>query len=137
MKISLKDIQIQNSTYTFQATYTEGNYHVDIEVFRCMSETYWEKGVDLVTPIKNYPRKGATSSMDDTQSLADAQRVLSCYVKWDGCSDIDFYPDRKGNEHFCGKKSATEIGLVIDQVYEFARETMGSEIVHDIGLFND
>lgn len=82
-----------------------------------------------------YKRKGATCSDDTTTDLNDAQRVFTAYIKWDGCSDFDFYPDRGGNDHFCGKSYAVSLGETIGSAYELALELLGDK-ADDEDMFN-
>lgn len=128
----IKEVIIYHSTYIIRANDIKAeNYHVNLEIFRSVGECYSEEGVDYDPPRKCFPRKGETNSLNTTYDLADAQRVLQGYIKWDGCSDIDFFPDHGGNEHFCGKPGAVGLGALIDHAYEFAREIMGDKVLDD------
>lgn len=102
---------------------------VDVEVFRATGE---DEGEHLL-----FQRKNAENGMDVTGSLDEAERVLEGDVKWDGCSNLNFFPDCGGNEHFCGKNSAIELGLVLSALYDDARELMGPEKVFDLDLYEN
>lgn len=132
-----KEVTVGHQLFVLRVkNFKEDNYHVDIEAFAVTGEVYSEKGLEYDPPMKSFARKGARSSMDTTYELDEAQRVIDGYVKWDGCSDLDFFPDRNGNDHFCGKNNAMGLGLLIGEIYEFARELLGSK-VSDRELFND
>jgi hypothetical protein len=134
---STKNIKINNTEYVLCLTKDDSeSVTVDIDVFEVKGECYQEKGVVYDPPKPYYPLKGSNCSYDTTYDTENAQRVVSAYVKWDGCSDIDFYPDSDGNEHYCGKNSAVQLGSVIESVYDFAKEALGPEVIHDLGLFN-
>lgn len=126
--VQTKEIMIGNTTYFLKANYKSEDCYVDIETFICVGECYQEKDEIYDPPKKQFPKKGATSSNDTTYNLEDAQRVFSGYIKWDGCSDVDFYPDHRGNEHFCGIKAALALGSLLEASYEFARELMGDKV---------
>jgi hypothetical protein len=66
-----------------------------------------------------------------TYSLDEAQRVVEGYIKWDGCSDITFYPDQGGNVHFCGEKSAKVIGELLRVTYQIAEGFLGDKVDKD------
>jgi hypothetical protein len=126
MNIYHKELQINSSFYIFRA-HLENEVVVGIEAFRSVGETY---PIDMADDeaIKTFARKGSTDSLDITTDFSEAQRVLEGTIKWDGCSDINFYPDTAGNEHYCGKPVAIELGQVIGESYEFARELMGNSV---------
>lgn len=83
----------------------------------------------------SYVKVGSNGNAATTTNLEEAQRVLEGYVKWDGCSDFDFYPDHGGNEHFCGKKHAVGLGKLLDFIYDEARTMMGPETVWDVEMY--
>jgi hypothetical protein len=63
---------------------------------------------------------------------------LTGSVKWDGCSNWDF-PDLRENNtllHFCGRRAALAVGVLLDRCYTLAKELMGPETVHDPALFD-
>jgi len=86
---------------------------IKVEVFKSWVSMY-EDG------SKQYPIRGAVSGMDTTDDLEQAQRMFTGTIKWDGCSDLNFFPDEDGYEHFCGRKGAIALGELINQAYEIA-----------------
>lgn len=108
---------------------------VNIEAFRVVGEVHSEGGVEFDPPRKEYERKGATNSMDTTPNLDEAQRVIEGSIKWDGCSNLNFFPDEKGYVHFCGKNGAVVMGNLLAAMYDEAKELMGPKAVHDVELF--
>lgn len=130
--MKIKEITINNALYFLVAKDLDPeNYHVNLTAIACVGETISEKGVDYDPPKKNFARRGAIHSLDTTYELDDAQRVFSGSIKWDGCSDIDFFPDEEGNNHFCGKQSAIDLGLLLGEAYGFAKEIMGEKVYDD------
>lgn len=100
--------------------------HVDVEVFAIAAEDEDEK------PL--FEKKGSTCSMDVTEDINDAQRVIEGMVKWDGCSHLNFFPDEEGYVHYCGRTSAVQLGELIGLVYDEARKGM-TDKVHDLELY--
>lgn len=120
--------------YTYRLSPGTDGYYVEFEVFHSTGETVWEKGVSIDPPRRNYERKDSRSSNDQTDNIDEAQRMLEGSVKWDGCSNIQFFPDDGAYTHFCGKNGAMEIGQVLATVYDLARVMMG-DTVCDVGLY--
>ena len=85
--------------------------------------------------FNTYVKVGSNGNGTTTINLEEAQRVLEGYIKWDGCSDFDFYPDHGGNEHFCGKRHAVGLGKLLEFIYDEARIIMGSEKVWDVEMY--
>jgi hypothetical protein len=110
-------------------------YSVEVEAYTVTGEVLRENFVDYDPPKKTYERVGATSSNDTTYSLEDAKRTFEGWIKWDGCSDIQFFPDEMGNNHFCGKASAVNLGLLVSEAYDHAATFMGDKV--DEGCFYD
>jgi len=67
--------------------------------------------------IKCYWRKGADSSMDDTEDFNDAERYISGSVKWDGCSHFNF-GDEEGYLHLCGGSDIGKLQNTLRVIYE-------------------
>ena len=132
MSKTLKEIKINHSTYIIQAELDNEDLYVNFKVFAVVGECYSEMGVEYDPPKKEFIRRGSTSSMDTTFDLEEARRMLSGTVKFDGCSDLIFFPDESGYEHFCGRKSASNIGQVIDAVYSLAVVMLGSNADGDL-----
>jgi hypothetical protein len=68
-----------------------------------------------------------------TEDLAIAQVFLSGSIKWDGCSNLQFDAQEHCMLHFCGKKAATDVGVLLGRLYEMAWEMMPGTT--DRGLF--
>jgi len=85
--------------------------------------------------VRYYERKGAKDSSDHVTDTNEAAMHLKGTIKWDGCSDITFFPDDDGDYHACGRRNATNIGTLIDQLYGMAKDMMGPEFVHNLSLF--
>lgn len=73
-----------------------------------------------------YWRKGADSSMDDTDNFDDAERYIEGTVKWDGCSHFNF-GDGTGYLHLCGGAHIEQLGQVCNVIYERCGELMVAE----------
>jgi len=62
-------------------------------------------------------------SEPDVESHAEAEPVLTGFVKWDGCSQFDM-----GNQHLCGADSFTKHIALLRHIYHRAFELMGREM---------
>ena len=122
----VRHIELGGLEYTLSACIGTNDYYVDVVAWAVTGEVYEEMEVEFDPPKRIYERKGATSSLDTTYDLGEAQRVFEGFIKWDGCSDLTIYPDEDGNNHFCGAQSARSLGLVISAAYDLAKELMGS-----------
>lgn len=119
-----KEVTLNHITYILRAKPSpKMETAVDVEAFKCVGEVS-EDGV----AHKEYRRRGASSLKHRVRDLNDANRVFTAAIKWDGCSDINFYPDRGGNEQFCGKPCVTNIGCLLGAAYELASELMGDKV---------
>ena len=69
-----------------------------------------------------FDRAGAVSKPSPTKKTSEAQVYLSGFVKWDGCSTLRF--DAQGDRllHFCGKREATNVGVLLRRLYDLAAE---------------
>ena len=110
--------------------------HVTLEVFQIRHEVTCEKGVVLDPPRKEFQLRGKSGIDEITTELNEASRVLEGSIKWDGCSNLDFYPDEEPMYHFCGKGDLTRYTDMLAKVYDLAREAMGDKVC-DIELYND
>lgn len=102
-------------------------YVVDVEAFNI---TGWDENNS-----PEYEEKNAMCGSDTTINIDKAKRILVGTIKWDGCSDINFYPDNDGCSHFCGMKSALDLGYILGALYEEAKKTM-QITVSDLDMFN-
>ena len=104
---------------------------------QCFAVTHFEeihfaddpKGKTVEGPF--FERRGATASNDTTNLLDEAQRVFEGTIKWDGCSDIRFYPDEGGYSHYCGRPGACDLGFLMDNAYSLAKEVMGDKVYEE------
>ena len=59
-------------------------------------------------------------SPDPTEHLAEAQKFLHGYVKWDGCSNWHFDIQDDCMIHFCSSEQAEDIGVLFRELYLLA-----------------
>jgi hypothetical protein len=78
--------------------------------------------IDDGNPIAN--KKDATSSPDPAASIEDSQIFLHGSIKWDGCSNWQFDEQERVMLHFCGRKNATNLGILMDRLYDWASEVI-------------
>lgn len=57
-----------------------------------------------------------------TDDFAKAEIFLAGDLKWDGCSNLAFYPQTNTMLHLCGVKDVTAVGELMANLYEIARE---------------
>ena len=125
--------EVLNGKYVIRLSTGNNGYYVEIEAFSVVGVEYSKNGVKC-TPKNLYPKKGAIHGLDSADSLDEAQRVITGSIKWDGCSDLTFFPDENGYNHFCGKMSAVEVGELISCIYDKAMVLLGDK-VHDRDLY--
>lgn len=95
----------------------------------CYEVLFFMEDEDPSIPM--YLSRGATNSEDTTANLEKAQKVFEGRVKWDGCSDMRFYPDAEGYSHYCGRGKACDLGLLMNNAYDIAKEVLGSTVYED------
>ena len=97
----------------YEIHYTDHEYYMDFAIWEITG--LQENPVTHVfdVPVYGDGPDGFVPSRDDVKPFWEG------HIKWDGCSNWDF----KMHEcmaHFCGKKSATSIGLLMARCYELA-----------------
>lgn len=99
------------------------DHRMDFEVVNVISWEHWEDGKhrDVVCYVK---RDHTSSSDNETYDLAEAERLLAGFVKWDGCAEIATHPHRDGRDHVCGYWDAMRPGRAMQRVYEYAATNM-------------
>lgn len=100
----MKDNSLPNFTILFN--YTEGSAHVDFKVYEIIGTN---------SSGNLYQRKDSSYSPDIVESTEEAETYLEGSVKWDGCSNINFFDN--GYAHFCGMNEALRVGLVLQHIY--------------------
>jgi len=71
-----------------------------------------------------YERDDDEPSVNHTESLSDAQPFCSGFVKWDGCSNVQFDEQEKVMLHFCDRREAGDVGRLLEAVYDQAGNTI-------------
>lgn len=94
----------------FLVVETRREYAVSFKVYKC--STY-----NITDDRPEFFLKKGKSSCETTHLIEQAKIYVDAFIKWDGCMDIDFFPDDEGSEHFCGPDMANELGLVIKHLY--------------------
>lgn len=61
---------------------------------------------------------------DQVQKVEEAEVYLSGSIKFDGCSNMKFDEQDRVMLHFCGRKQAVDIGVLMDRLYSLAAELM-------------
>lgn len=86
----------------------------------------WD-GVSPLEPDKPpegcaFERDGSSGFLDFAHSVTEAQVYLHGSLKWDGCCNLYFDQQDKVMLHFCGKKEAENIGVLLGRLYDLAKE---------------
>lgn len=108
--VTIEDV---GGEFGFRLRWDVNHYCADVSAF------------EIVARVEGNPqfnRKGATSWPDNVDEIGDAQPYLSGFVKWDGCSDFDFF-----ETHFCGPRDYKTHCSLLRYIYERAHELMGRE----------
>ena len=115
----MKNVEFKN--YLIQYAIGKTNaYYADFEVFEITGHIYSEKGVEFDPPKPEYPgRRDCNKRVLETKKAA---RMIEGSIKWDGCSNLNLYPDEECMTHFCGRESATDLGEVLGKMYDLAAE---------------
>ena len=71
-----------------------------------------------------YLRRGATTSGDVVDDLAQAGRWLHGEIKWDGCSNFHIDAQDDCALHFHSRSDAVAVGALLGALYDLAREMM-------------
>jgi hypothetical protein len=105
-----------------------GGFYVDVEAYEIVGD-YGEleaKGRQADPEARPYVflRKGATTSSDVVDVLADAGLWLHGRIKWDGCSNLHIDAQDDGMLHFHGPDDAAAVGKLLAALYDIARAAM-------------
>ncbi len=80
-------------------------------------------GKDSETGAWLYQEANAVSSPTPTDDITKAEWFLRGSIKWDGCSNLEFN-DGDVMLHFCGKRQAMGVGIVLGRLYDLARKVI-------------
>lgn len=70
-----------------------------------------------------YQDAEADCSPTPVEDIDKAEWFLRGSVKWDGCSNLEFN-DTDVMLHFCGKKDAMNVGVLLGRVYDLAHRVI-------------
>lgn len=59
---------------------------------------------------------------DSTANYSEAEKYLSGFVKWDGCTELDM-----GQPHWCGPRDYKKHIALLEYIYRRAHELMGRD----------
>ena len=59
-----------------------------------------------------------------TEDESQAEIFLSGSIKWDGCSNLTWFPDDDGYHHFCGRKDNLRMAILINRLYAICTKFM-------------
>ena len=113
-----------NDRYWVVITHQEGRVSVDFIVYTII-------GTDSTGQIL-FQESMATSRPTIVESTDNAEVCLQGSIKWDGCSDIHFYPQDEGYNHFCGMRDAKQLGLLLESIYKNSAKLLGVEDDDDL-----
>lgn len=101
--------------------YDDIGYSVDCEVceYHVKFTVHGIAGYLQPTNERSYERAPGS---EWTENLAEARADFSGTVKWDGCSNWNF--PRDSCLHFCTKKSAIDLGVLLGRLYDVAKEEL-------------
>ncbi len=72
---------------------------------------------------RGWPKIGGDSSIDLVYDLAQAERLIEGFVKWDGCSEISF----DGTMHLCGKDDINQLADGLKRIHARCGELLGDK----------
>lgn len=101
---------------------------LEFEVFEITAHSQDKNGGFTV---KNYERKGATSSDGITENLDEAQTLIRGLIKWDACSHVTF-GDEKGYIHLCGGRSWFNFMKATERIWDIAMKELPREHSKDM-----
>lgn len=87
-------------------------YSADVRAWRVVAE---EQGGGLLYCLKDWQSSG-----DWTPDTEQAEIFLDGFLKWDGCIELNM----PVQQHFCGRKSAAELGETVAKIYELAPQVI-------------
>lgn len=62
---------------------------------------------------------------NETTEAEDAERLMAGCVKWDGCMNVNISTGDGVMLHFCGRREATAVGVVLNRLYDLAVSHVG------------
>lgn len=68
-----------------------------------------------------------------TDDISEARLLMHGHVKWDGCMNVTIEDSETEQValHFCGRRSATAVGVVLNRLYDLAAEHVECWAVDD------
>lgn len=60
-----------------------------------------------------------------SEDVSHGEKFMYGSIKWDGCSNWSFHKE-SCMAHFCGRKSATGIGRLMDRMYQITKENLST-----------
>ena len=73
-----------------------------------------------------FERKGAMQSMDQVETIDEAQPYLEGFIKWDGCAELN-----QGNPHWCGVRSFKKHADLLQYIWNKSGELLKSRALMD------
>lgn len=114
-----KTILIEDCGDSFRVQYSYSDHWCNI--------TAWEiVGIES-SPVAGrvmFQRRGAPTSPDFVYTTDEAEKYLHGSIKWDGCSDLNFWPDDDGYVHWCGPHDFRKHFQLLETIYRRAQELM-------------
>ncbi len=101
----------------YLARVTAESHHLDFEVYEVTSWESWLNGVHQPGP--HFERADASSSMDTTLDITEAEYLFRGGVKWDGCSNWSWNTDAC-MWHGCGFDDVINLTEAMKRVYLLA-----------------
>jgi hypothetical protein len=106
------------------AVATPEGHRVDFKVYQAVR---WDRGAE---PGIMFSRWDGPST-DHVDGVEAADVFLSGKVKWDGCCDLRFDEQEACMLHFCGKRSAMNVGVLLGRLYEATKAMLPAELAGD------
>lgn len=97
-------------------------------LYRHFGEQEWDGespvAIGQAPPGYAFDRDDSSCKPNPVKATAEAQVFLSGSIKWDGCSNLQFDEQDNVCLHFCGKKAAMNVGVLLGRLYELAEKHM-------------
>lgn len=81
-------------------------------------------GSDDINDTDVWFREKDSAIWEPTKDIENALCMMSGDIRMDGCMNLIFPEQEECMLHFCGRKDAANIGIIINRIYDVAAERL-------------
>lgn len=98
----------------------------NVEAFGVVGALYPDGTKEYVAPDdESLPLLFGSHGNEGTEDISKVKPFLGGGIKWDNCANLIFEEDAGHYLHFCDRQQAVNVGILMGELYDLARELIG------------